>query len=254
MRRVEQLRTADIASLKGRRKLCDESVAQLAESIASMGLQTPITVRIVNDFVDEDGVIVDGQPILVTGAHRLAAAKSLGWEKIECFVMDDGDEIDAQLWEIAENLHRAELTAMERAHQIAEWVRLTDEKRAQVSAQVAPKPQGGRPESGIRAASRELGIDRDQARRAIQIDSIAPEAKEAARQAGIDNNQSALLRVARADNQADEVGVIVKERAASAKYVLPEEDQQWNALMSAWERATILSVRKRWIAWVSATA
>jgi hypothetical protein len=54
-------------------------------------------------------------------------------------------------------------------------VRLTEEREL-ISAQVAPKlntdinPKGaGRPESGIRAASRELGIDRDKVRRAIQI-------------------------------------------------------------------------------------
>lgn len=45
---------------------------------------------------------------------------------------------DARLWEIAENLHRAELTVQERAEHIAEWVRLTGEK----VAQLAP-PSGG---------------------------------------------------------------------------------------------------------------
>jgi hypothetical protein len=52
--------------------------------------------------------------------------------------------------------------------------------------------------SGVRAAARELGIDRDGARRAVKIDSIAPEAKEAARVAGLHDNQSALLQVASA--------------------------------------------------------
>jgi hypothetical protein len=79
------------------------------------------------------------------------------------------DEI--RLWEITENLHRADLTVQERCDQITEWVRLTDGKG--VSAHVAPKlssrgRQGeGRPESGINAAVRDLGIDRTEAQRAL---------------------------------------------------------------------------------------
>ncbi|WP_131836074.1 hypothetical protein [Ancylobacter aquaticus] len=53
-----------------------------------------------------------------------------------------------------ENLHRAELTALERDEQVALWLKLSAEK---VSAQLEPKP--GRPEGGVRAAARELGID-----------------------------------------------------------------------------------------------
>ena len=55
---------------------------------------------------------------------------------------------------IAENLHRAELTVQERAEHVAEWVRLTEK----VSPQVGAKPQGGRPEGGIRRAARELPV------------------------------------------------------------------------------------------------
>lgn len=66
---------------------------------------------------------------------------------------------------------------------IAEWVRLTNEKLAQVGP-VSNK--GGRGmESGTRAAARELGVERHEAQRAVKIDSITPEAKEAAREAGI---------------------------------------------------------------------
>jgi ParB family chromosome partitioning protein len=33
---------------------------------------------------------------------------------------------DARLWEIAENLHRAELTFAERAEHVAEWIAITN--------------------------------------------------------------------------------------------------------------------------------
>jgi ParB-like chromosome segregation protein Spo0J len=124
--------------------------------------------------------------------HRFEAARQLGWLEISAIIVV-GSDADALKWQIAENLHRAELTPLERAEHIAEWLRLTEKE---VSAQVAPKLLGGRPESGVRAAARELGIERTEAQRAIKIDSITPEAKAAAREAGMDQNQSKLLAVA----------------------------------------------------------
>jgi hypothetical protein len=48
-----------------------------------------------------------------------------------------------------------------------------------VSAQNEPKPQGGRPEGGIRAAACELGVDRSKARRARKrVEGIAPEIRD----------------------------------------------------------------------------
>lgn len=96
--------------------------------------------------------------------------------------------------EIAENLHRAELSVQERADHIAEWVRLTEDRQ---SAQLAPKgPVGHRPEGGINAAARELGIERTEAQRAVKIAGISEEARSAAADAGV-TTQAGLLEVAR---------------------------------------------------------
>jgi hypothetical protein len=81
--------------------------------------------------------------------------------------------------EIAENLDRAELTTLERDEHVAEWIRLADA----VSTQVVSKPQGGRPEGGTRAAARELGVNRDDARRATKIAALSDEARVVARAA-----------------------------------------------------------------------
>ena len=125
-----------------------------------------------------------------------------------CVVIED-DETDARLWEIAENLHRAELTALERDEHIAEWVRLTEEKAKAAGSeeklvQVGPvSSKGGRgKKGGIRAAERELGLKHANVARAIRVAGITPEAKEAACEAGLDDNQSALLAVARAGRTA----------------------------------------------------
>ena len=88
-------------------------------------------------------IVVNCQPKdgyeVVSGQHRLEAIKMLGLEEIECFVTED-DETACRMWEISENLHRAELSQMERDKLIAEWERLVV-KPLQV-AQVGPsRPQ-----------------------------------------------------------------------------------------------------------------
>ena len=112
----------------------------------------------------------------VAGLHRLEAAKSLGLVEINCVIVEM-DETDRRLWEIAENLHRSELTVLERSEHVAEWKRLTEKKESIVLAQLAPKIPG-RPEGGMSAAARELGLERTQLHRSVKIDSITDEAKE----------------------------------------------------------------------------
>ena len=86
------------------------------------------------------------------------------------------------MWEISENLHRAELPQVERDKLVAEWCRLVG--RDEVLAQVAPKVQNGRPKGGEREAARQLGLDRDDVRRAAKVASITPEAQQAAHEVG----------------------------------------------------------------------
>ena len=107
--------------------------------------------------------------------------------------------------EISENLHRAELTALERDKLVAEWVELTGD----VSGQNDQKPQGGRPEGGISLAARQLPVDgkTDNAKRlnvsrSLKVASLSPEAQDAARESGLDDNRSALLEAALATSGA----------------------------------------------------
>jgi ParB-like chromosome segregation protein Spo0J len=188
------------------RPLVDAEVKRLAASMQQIGMMTPITVRF---FENVPSAVFDDSYEIVAGRHRFAAAQSLGWEEIDAVEIECSD-IDAKLWEIAENLYRAELTKLQHDEQVAMWIRLTNEK--EVSAQVAPKPKGGRPAGGVRAAARDLGIDRDAASRAIKVASLSDEAKEAAREHGLDDNRTALLEAARETEPAAQVAKII-ERA-----------------------------------------
>jgi hypothetical protein len=183
---------ADIVVGDRLRALDRESVERLKESISKIGLKTPISVR-----SSEQGWT------LVSGRHRLAACIALGMDEIPV-VTETGSELEARLWEIAENLHRAELTALERAEHISLWIRLrgergegerrgkADDKLGQVGSvselnktaqAVRPRPQGGRGcEGGVRAAARELGISRTDARRAVhRVQRIGRAVREALR-------------------------------------------------------------------------
>ena len=210
----EKINPNDITIPDRLRAMNEDRVADIVGSFERMGQITPIQVRIIGDGEDV---------VLIAGRHRLEAARRLGWSHVLMNIVE-GDEDDFRLWEIAENLHRSELTVLERSEHIAEWVRLTEKKLGQV----APVSKGGRgQEGGVRAVSRELGVERTDARRAAKVDAIAPEAKQAAREAGLDTNQSALLKVAAlpAEEQVAEVERIRVSKAERRPVPIePEND------------------------------
>lgn len=88
-----------------KRRLDDQKVRELADSILAMGLLQPI------------GITEDNW--LVFGLHRLEACRRLGWKEIDAVVVGDGDVLRAELAEIDENLVRVELTALEYAERLA---------------------------------------------------------------------------------------------------------------------------------------
>src|SRR5690554_1221766 len=106
-----RIRIALIYPSETGRALNRDRVKAIASSIAEIGLRTPITVRPTTKVAD--GREIEAYEI-VAGQHRYEAAASLGWEEMPCFVTEE-DELHSQLWEIDENLMRAELTSADRA-------------------------------------------------------------------------------------------------------------------------------------------
>lgn len=190
------------------RVLDSSKVEELVDSIRKVGLLVPISV-----WIEKTS---DPRTYLVAGHHRLEAIKNLGRNGIDAIVVDRKNFMECKLLEITENLHRAELTALERADHIAEWIRLTEQER-KPSQHATVSPTGGRGlTGGIRAAARELGIDKDDAHRAVKVASLSEEAKETARVLGLDKNRSALLRAAQ---HTDPKGQIRTLKEASERYL-----------------------------------
>ncbi|MEI9982630.1 MAG: ParB N-terminal domain-containing protein [Aliidongia sp.] len=98
------------------RKIIPAKVDAMVESMNMLGLRTPISIY-EGEYLDADSMAVTGA-ILIAGAHRLAAAKAMGWETIDAH-WHDPDKIDVELWEIHENLYRAELTPAQVAEHTA---------------------------------------------------------------------------------------------------------------------------------------
>lgn len=197
---VTNLFIDDIKPRPNARHRSENDVSDLAESIAAVGLINPIRVRRHGDYYE-----------VIAGGHRLQAMDQLGWQHVPCIVVDD-DDVQAEMAMITENLHRAELTVLERDEQIARWAELS---AGRLPAQLAPAVlSDGRPAgpqhapSGINAASRELGIDRTDAHRAVKVASLSDEAKAMARNVGLDDNRSALLEAARHTAPAEQVAAL----------------------------------------------
>lgn len=111
------LRTEIIEVAERHRALDNPACDRLAASMKEIGLRQPISIRVVDMMVIE-GKEVEGVPVLVAGRHRLEAAKRLGWSHIDCIEVDD-DQLRAELWEIDENLMRAELSPAQQAEHLA---------------------------------------------------------------------------------------------------------------------------------------
>jgi hypothetical protein len=205
----------DAIKVVGERRAVDpEKVRTLVESIRAIGLRTPLTVR-----------KVDGEIQLVAGLYRLAAAKALGRKAIPC-VYSHGGQIIAEMWQIAENLHRAELPPLEESAQIAKWVKLWKSLK-RISGQSSQEKTGpGRPHGGKSAAARELPVKggtadakRKNVERALKINAMDPAAKKAAAKAGFNKkgSKSKLLEIADEPTPEAQMAKVGKLKAGSRK-------------------------------------
>lgn len=218
--RKQRVRVADIfVDTRNRRGVDRDVVNSIAASIQKIGLQNPISICF-RDDVKIDGEMFDSVAVLVAGAHRREALMLLGsdYEYVDAVVFDD--ENTARLWEISENLHRKDLTPLERDEQVAEWIERTERVMADSNAfQIETHKKKGQQPGGVNAAARELGISKPDAHRAVKVASLPEEVKELARETGLDRNRSALLKAAKAETPEAAVATIreIAEAKASPK-------------------------------------
>jgi hypothetical protein len=185
---LERIAVEDVKVIGKHREVDPERVKSLAASMSKIGLRTPITVRRTKKGFGTTAFA------LVAGLRRLKAATTLGWEHVDAFIME-GTETEARIWQLMENLYDAELTPLQRAEDVAELVQLV--RDGDKGVQVA-HPGGQQPhDRGISRAAKILGFTREEVRRSQAIAGISEEAKEKAKEIGLDKKQSALLKIAK---------------------------------------------------------
>lgn len=124
---IAELRVDQIVVRDRLRPVSEAGVAALTASISEMGvMKDPIHVRKVKHR--------GGEFLLMAGAHRLTAARELGWEtvKVTCWTCTDDF---ARLMEIDDNLAGAEMNALDTAVFLAERKRLYEKMYPETKAE-----------------------------------------------------------------------------------------------------------------------
>lgn len=205
----------------GRRRLDPAWVETLADLFSSQGQLSPIEL-----------IAADDRYRLVFGGHRLAAARQIGWKKIGAVVKSHDDfasEAEIKLAEITENLARRELSALDRAVDIAHWREIYEAAKGTVKrgrpsklSQVVTFSEDDLAErfaaSFSEAARKAFGLDRMAISRAMRIASIAEQVRDRIALHPIADNQSELLALAAElpVRQADIAALLMAEPAQAS--------------------------------------
>ena len=228
-RRQVSIPLAEIDEGERLRPVDPEKVEQVRRSMAQIGLRSPIEVR----------AKPGGGWLLVAGAHRLAAARALGFGEIDALLFE-GDDDEARLAEIDENLVRHELTPFDQAVFLAEraaiYRRMNPEaRRGRNQHTRRATPDGGSakladptPRAFAEDVANKIGFSPRTVWRALtRFEKLSPEARTVVRGSEIAANGAALdallkvpaARQARVAREAltRDVNAPLAERMAAAK-------------------------------------
>ena len=108
-----------------RETFAEDSLAELASSIAEHGLIQPITVRPLDN----------GEYELISGERRVRAARLAGLDRIDAYVREAGTE-DMLEWALVENIQREDLDPIEEALGYQRLIDECDLTQAEVAVKV----------------------------------------------------------------------------------------------------------------------
>lgn len=231
------IRVEDVQIGERHRALSDDACNRLAGSMKEIGLQQPISVRIVDEMM-VDGDLTAGVPVLVAGLHRLEAAKRLGWSHIDCLEVDD-DHLRAELWEIDENLMRAELSPSQQAEHLH---RRKEVWEALQQSDAIRTTFTGRGNKGFaKSTADNAGIDKSTVTRQIaRAEAIGPDIKLVAGTSLDKGVELDALAKMPAEQRAPLIARAAAGEAVTARAPLGDFDvieKQVDAVMAAWNKA-----------------
>lgn len=208
----QTIKLIELASLlPGRplRPIVQSEVVRLSRSIDCVGPVSPITALHCGDGIYEQ----------LNGWHRTAAYRLLGHTRVAAIILS-APSVDVELYALVEDIYRVGLSALDKGLFLNRYRRHVQAKVLQSEA-----PFGGSQpaEKGIRKCAIELGVNPVAVARAEKIGRLKPEAIERIRALGLQDNQSALLKIAisqTAEGQIETARVIA-ERPKTPKLSKP---------------------------------
>ncbi len=264
-----QIDPAQVVVADRLRAIDSDYVAFLAESIGRRGLDTPIRVT----TPDKNGFCR-----LIAGAHRHAAALQLGLATIPAIPFS-GDELQAELLEIEENLVRRELSPLDQATFLARhkvvWEALYPatehggDRRRKSSRQVGDlKHNHPMAERFSKVVAKKLGLAERSVQRAVQrYHALTPAIRERIAGTWIAENGSALddlVGRGTALTEAQQHGVLdlVLDARSGIKRIpdalvrmrlkppAPPSQAGFQAMVNAWNNAPSAVARQEFLTWL----
>jgi len=140
------------------RDLDPEWAEALSAMIAEAGLINAITV-----------MEQSGRYRLITGLHRISACGLLGWKLIPARISNAASDDDAKLEEIVENVGRAELGALDRAHHLHDLMGVYERLHPELRRGGDRKSEAAKDQTAIFAVRSEIAERVGLSERAIRL-------------------------------------------------------------------------------------
>jgi ParB/RepB/Spo0J family partition protein len=225
-RRIREVKISKIRS-RPKREISEEAVAGLADSIARIGIQNPISIKRINDPLYEYEVIA--------GDHRFAACKRLGMQAVSVRLLSG---LKAKLQRHSENLHRVELTLLEKYADIVGY------QKALANAEVEGTPGGVQPhDKGISQTARKFKVHRKKVQNAMAASKLGSAIKEAITAGGHANNASLISRLAKFDSSEEQERELLRAKSGSSAAPKPigtslaDGSVKFTALAASWKKS-----------------
>ena len=164
------------------RKIDQDKVNDLVESIRLVGLLHPI--------------VVDANNNLLAGNHRLEAYRTLGKDQIPAQIIDM-DELNAELVQIDENLILNQLTILETAEHLIRREEILTKLGKRSTVKDNQYAGVNSDTSTTKELASELGLLERKYQRIKQVHKIDPDAREILKETDVSNNLNGLLLIER---------------------------------------------------------
>lgn len=256
---TDRVAVAEVIARDRLRPVSEAAVESLIASIGELGvMKDPVHIR----------KLKDSKLVLIAGAHRMEAARRMGWETVPAKIWTNVTDDWSRLMEIDDNIAGAELNALDTAVFLATrkevYERLHPETKAGVAG-AAARWHANDIVSFASATAEKFSLSRRQVERLVAAGAkLDPRDRQLLRAAPRPVSLKDLTEIAKIGSPTERYDVVealsegrAKTAAEARKAYAARErgielpvkdpvDAAWNKLMDAWTRAP-KAARRRFI-------